>query len=236
MTGVDVVLYEPARGANLGSVCRALKTLALPPPLLLDAPEGLERSPEAVRLAHGSKDALEAVRRLTSVEELFSAYDFVIGTTNAHRRSVGESVGLRELPGLLERKGSSIRRAALLFGSEARGVPSELLARCDLVSTIPLAIDYPSLNLAQAVLLYAYELSPIAGGTGSPRAPGTADSGDAAETVISPSHRALRERLEAELERAGANGALIGRILERLALLCESDVALAHSALTALTE
>ena len=49
----------------------------------------------------------------------------------------------------------------LLFGCEASGLPNHALEMADLISYIPLAVDYPSLNLAQAVMLYAYELAPL---------------------------------------------------------------------------
>ncbi len=49
-------------------------------------------------------------------------------------------------------------RVALLFGTEDDGLDRRALDRCHLVATLPSAQDYPALNLAQSVLLFAYEL------------------------------------------------------------------------------
>jgi len=46
-----------------------------------------------------------------------------------------------------------------VFGCEESGLSNEELAQCDALSSIPLAVEYPSLNLSQAVMLYAYELA-----------------------------------------------------------------------------
>ncbi|MFP4330337.1 MAG: TrmH family RNA methyltransferase [Spirochaetaceae bacterium] len=239
MRRLEIVLLETGVGGNLGSICRALKTLGFPPPLLINPKNGILSSPEARRLAHGAREYLDHAGSLESVDELFRSFDFVIGTTDAHRRTVGERVEPGRLPALLESKGGSVGRAALLFGSEARGLSSEILSRCDLVSTLPLATSHPSLNLAQAVLIYAYELSPLRGGTGAAESL-LAGHSPPAEAVRKPGHppataghRALRRRLEERLAAAQANSALIGRVAERVALLCEGDVALAHSVLTA---
>ena len=224
MTRLDVILVEPQEGGNLGSICRALKTLGFRPPMLLDAPVDIEAAPEARRLAHGAREYLDEIERVVNFEEFEERYDFLVGTTARRRRAVSEYIDARQLPALLEAKGGTVSKVALLFGSEASGLSSGILRRCDLVSTVPLATSYPSLNLAQAVLLYAYELSPLhsrARGEASSRAEGT-------------EYRALRRRVEAILQEGRGNPALSGRVLERLALLEAQDVDLLHSVLNLL--
>lgn len=228
MNRIDVLLMEITEGGNLGSICRALKTLGFPPPRLVAAPPGIEESRDARRLAHGAREYLHNLKRYEKLEDALGEYDFVIGTTARPRRTVSEYIEAERLPELLKAKGEAVRTAALLFGGEAAGLSSESLNRCDLVSTVPLATDYPSLNLAQAVLLYAYELSPIEG----ERSPEVAD-GQRQETA---SYRALAERVERVLERRRGNPALGGRITERLSHLREGDIRLLHSVLNLLEE
>ncbi|MBD3669170.1 MAG: hypothetical protein HUJ29_00210, partial [Gammaproteobacteria bacterium] len=155
---------------------------------------------------------------------------------------VGEYRPITELPELLEEKGSSISPIAIRFGSEASGLPSSVLQRCHLVSTVPLATTYPSLNLAQAVLLYAHELSQIRVGgpvtAAAPEGAPTTDSRPEDESRLrssgeAGSYAALLRRLEALLEDRG-NPALLGKLRERLAHIDGNDVALIHSILNAL--
>jgi tRNA/rRNA methyltransferase len=58
---------------------------------------------------------------------------------------------------------SRSNRIALLFGPEDRGLSNEEIKRCQRLVTIPTAPEYPSLNLAQAVMIVAYELMLAAG-------------------------------------------------------------------------
>ena len=223
---VDFLLLEPEQGGNLGSICRALKTFGFGPPLLVRAAEGIERSPEARRLAHGAREYLDQLVRYDDLETALAPYDFRIATTARRRRTVAEYLPVDELTERLGEKGKSITKVALLFGSEASGLPSNALHSCDLVTTIPLSTSYPSLNLAQALLLYAYTLSNLSReSTASDEA---AEEGDTGE------YRALVARIEAVMSRNSGNPALIGRIRERLTHIREEDVALIHSVLNAL--
>ncbi|MFW6338355.1 MAG: TrmH family RNA methyltransferase [Alkalispirochaetaceae bacterium] len=226
---IDTVLLEPQEGGNLGSICRGLKTLGFTPPVLVSAHQGIERSPEARRLAHGAREYLGQLRRFETLDDALEEYSFILGTTARKRRTVSEYIELRMLSSLLRKKGEAVSRIALLFGSEASGLPSSALRRCHLVSTIPLRSSYPSLNLAQAVLLYAYELAPLL------RTPEEA-AGSYARSVgaRTPEYRALLERVERLLSERRVNEALLGRVRERLAHVEEGDVALIHSILNAL--
>jgi tRNA/rRNA methyltransferase len=66
-----------------------------------------------------------------------------------------------ELGNILTVKQGMLQHVSLVFGSEENGLSTRQLDHCDLISTIPLATDYPSLNLAQSVLIYAWELNSL---------------------------------------------------------------------------
>jgi tRNA/rRNA methyltransferase len=84
--------------------------------------------------------------------------DLVIGTSAKPRHAWRTVTPAHQLSALLRCKQGSLGKVALVFGCEAAGLSNEQLALCDLVSGIALIAPYPSLNLAQAVMLYAYEL------------------------------------------------------------------------------
>lgn len=111
--------------------------------------------------------------------------------------------------------------AALVFGREDRGLSNDELALCDLLTGFPMAVSYPSLNLAQSVMLYAWELSGLAGaGTDSP-----------AEETEAAGLGALRTRLETLLPKldAPADEKLSQWVFERLPLLSERDIGFVHT-------
>jgi len=88
-----------------------------------------------------------------------SDIDISIGTTAKKRLTRHNLYTANQLSDLIASKSGTLNSVAVVFGCEEHGLTKEQLELCDLVSSIPLAIKYPSLNLAQAVLIYAYELS-----------------------------------------------------------------------------
>ena len=85
--------------------------------------------------------------------------DFVIGTSakaRHHRETLYPPAQLKQL---LYERANNLNKIAIVFGCEAAGLSNKELTCCDILTSIPLAISYPSLNLSQAVMLYAYELS-----------------------------------------------------------------------------
>jgi tRNA/rRNA methyltransferase len=167
---VDVVLVRPVRAANVAAACRALKNMGLRSLALVGPPAGLDQ-PEARALAYGAWDVLDAAVPRTSLREAVAACTVVAGTSGrphpqawTPRRLAGAAADLTG-PG----------RLALVFGPEASGLTDEELASCHIRVHIPSHPAHPSLNLAQAVLVIAYELRLAA--VGAEPAPGGPESG-----------------------------------------------------------
>jgi TrmH family RNA methyltransferase len=155
---VDVVLVRPARAANVAAACRALKNMGLSSLVMVDPPEGLDR-PEVRALAYGAWDVLDAAQRRATLPEAVADSTLVVGTSGRPHpgawtpRRLGAEAGARAGAG----------RLAVVFGPEASGLSDQELALCHVRVHIPADPGHPSLNLAQAVLVLAYELR-IAGG------------------------------------------------------------------------
>jgi TrmH family RNA methyltransferase len=150
---VGVVLVRPARPANVAAACRALKNMGLSSLAIVDPPPGLD-APEARALAYGAWDLLDAAERPRALRDAVAGSTLVAGTSGrAHpdawtpRRLAAEASA---------RMGRG--RLAVVFGPEASGLRDDELAQCHLRVHIPADPAHPSLNLAQAVLLIAYEL------------------------------------------------------------------------------
>jgi TrmH family RNA methyltransferase len=150
---IDVVLVRPARPANVAASCRALKNMGLRSLILVEPPDGLDH-PEVRALAYGAWDVLEGAVRRPALRDAVVAATFVAGTSG--RRQGGDWTPRQLAADADARSGGG--RVALVFGPEKSGLTEAELALCHARVHVPTDPAQPSLNLAQAVLLLAYEL------------------------------------------------------------------------------
>lgn len=151
---IEIVLVEPAGPLNVGSVARVMKNMGLER-LVLVSPRCDPQDEGARRMAVHGRDILERAQQVSSLPEALIGCQRAIATT-ARPRTLGTALeSPREvLPWLLEENCP----AALIFGPEDRGLSNEELNYAQRFLSIPANPAYPSLNLAQAVAVCAYEL------------------------------------------------------------------------------
>ena len=157
MTEIIFVLVRPAVPENIGAAARALKTMGFQKLRIVGSDKHLEKP--ARILAHASNDILEGAKTFESLASALSDIDFSIGTSAKARHERRYQLTPTEVRTAIQNKQQLIQKTAIVFGCEESGLSNEELAQCDALSSIPLAIEYPSLNLSQAVMLYAYELA-----------------------------------------------------------------------------
>jgi TrmH family RNA methyltransferase len=150
---VDVVLVRPARPANVAAACRALKNMGVHHLTLVGTSAGAIPS-EARALAYGAWDLLDGARSTATLAEAVGEASIVVGTTG---RSAAAALTARELAARLGRSAQE-EHISLVFGPEASGLTGQELDLCHHLVHVPADPAQPSLNLAQAVLLVAYEL------------------------------------------------------------------------------
>ena len=153
---VFFVLIETMESGNIGASARALKNLGFSR-LELVSP-GKFPSEEAGWFAHGAGDILNRTRLHSELTSALSGKSVVIGTTQRPGKKRGLVYPVRDAAERI-RSLSKHNRIALLFGREDRGLTNEETAACSFMIRIPASSEHPSFNLAQAVLLIAYELS-----------------------------------------------------------------------------
>lgn len=212
------ILVEPAVPENVGATARAIKTMGFKNLALVNPCEYLNGP--ARWLAHASEEILENALTFPTLHDAVRKFDFIVGTS-AKRRSVKHDyLSVSKLPELLKSKGNSVRKVAIVFGREESGLRNEELKLCDLVTAVPMKTVFPSLNLAQAVMLYAWELSKIAGKSSSRKPPGKDES-----------FHSLVQKVRLVLTETGfkEQSAIFPRFLERIAFLDEGDIRLFHS-------
>jgi TrmH family RNA methyltransferase len=154
MERIRLVLLRPRNAENLGAAARAMKNCGLSDWVWV-RPEVEELGP-ARRLAVHAEDVLEGARRVDTLGEAVADCVWVVGTSSRKvegkrrllPRAVAEELVTRAAQGPV----------ALVFGDERSGLTNEEVDRCHDLSAVPTAPEQPSINLAQAVLLYAYEV------------------------------------------------------------------------------
>ena len=156
---IHFILVEPAVPENIGASARALKTMGFGNLRLVNPVP--YRAGKAHWLAHGSHDVLENARDYKSLEEAVADIDLVIGTTAKPRSVKYDYYSIKKLGRLITGKGTTIKNAGLVFGREESGLTNNEMLLCNLITTIPMQTKYPSINLSQAVMIYAYTLSDI---------------------------------------------------------------------------
>jgi TrmH family RNA methyltransferase len=150
---VDVVLVRPRNPANVAAACRALKNMGLRSLRLVGADPGLGR-PEARNFAYGAWDILDSVRFFPRLDEAVADATFVAGASGREDPAAWSARRLAAEGGARAAGG----RTALVFGPESSGLTSEELSLCHAQVRIATDPAQPSLNLAQAVLILAYEI------------------------------------------------------------------------------
>ena len=190
LTRVEIVLVRPRRAANVAGACRAMKNMGLRTLWLVEPGPGLD-DPEARALAYGAWDVLDGARRAPGLLDAVSRSVAVVGTTGRNAPGARTARRLAAEARELARGGA----LSLVFGPEASGLTGAEMDLCHSLVHVPTDPAHPSLNLAQAVLLLAYELrlaaleeagAPAGGDAGEPRAP----AGDLEQAV-----RELRDAL-----------------------------------------
>ncbi len=153
---VRVVLAWPDENRNIGSVCRAMKTMGIDELAIVSGGRRYDGNEVAVTAVHAA-DIFRSARFCETVQEavadcsLAVAYTRRQGKYRKHASRSPEAVATR-ITGL------SQGTAALVFGNEEHGLTTEQIDACHLACRIPTSPDYPSLNLSQAVQIACYEV------------------------------------------------------------------------------
>ena len=195
-----IILVRPQLGENIGAAARAMMNCGLTD-MRLVAPRDGWPNPVAIPMAAGGASIIESATVHASVAAAAHDLTFLAALSARRRDMTVQTSDPRGVTTELLRHGG---RAGLMFGPEASGLDNEDVVRADCLVTADLNPDYPSLNLAQAVLLMAWEWRTAA-------AQAQARSGDAVASVDEPGAEMatilerdrFHERLEAELDSGG---------------------------------
>ncbi len=155
LENIRIVLVEPKGSGNIGSVARAMKNMGVKDLAIVGGAR--TKSYWARAMAVHAKQILKEARRFSTLREAISDCNLVVGTTCRSGLYRSHSVPPREVARKIVTATHS-GKAGIIFGPEDHGLSNRDLKYCQLLMTIPTHPDYPSLNIAQAVMVCLYEI------------------------------------------------------------------------------
>jgi tRNA/rRNA methyltransferase len=155
-SGPVIVLVRPQLGENVGAAARAMMNFGLSE-LRLVRPQCGWPNVKALRAASGANEVLNRVRLFDRVEDAAADLHRLYATTARSRDLPKPVVTPAEAARQCRAELAAGRRVGVLFGPERTGLSNDELILADAVLSVPVNPKFFSLNLAQAVLLVAYE-------------------------------------------------------------------------------
>lgn len=192
----DIILVRPQMGENIGAAARAMLNFSLHN-LKLVAPRDGWPNQVAVNMSSGAMDIMPPVQIFETLPEALHDCHYVYATTSRRRDMVKPELKLHEAVADAKDKVAQKQKTAFIFGPERTGLSNDDLSLCHAVVTVPTNPEFPSLNLAQSVLLVAHEWLNEQEGNANKQ---DLDMGDSFPVT----HEKLEEfflRLEEELEK-----------------------------------
>ncbi|MGL4924011.1 MAG: tRNA/rRNA methyltransferase [Aeromonas veronii] len=216
------VLVAPARPANVGAAARAMKTMGFDAMRLVAS--RVHEEDEASWVAHGAQEILTQAEAFETLPEALADMDLVIATTARERGRYQHYLTPGEIREQIRSK-PSLGKVAIVFGCEESGLSNEQLAEVDLISYLPLKVSYPSLNLGQAIMLYAYEMSQLMDELNADGATAVAENFDNAGQV-----RVLKSKTAELLGELGVSQdeKLHQWVMDRVPMLPQRDLNMLH--------
>ena len=194
-----IILVEPQLGENIGSAARVMLNFGLTE-LRIVAPRDGWPNPAANTLSAGAFEAGVEVSVFETLEEGLGDLGFVLAATARPREMEKPVTNATGGVTLLEEQAV---KCGVMFGSEAQGLLNGQVALADAIMTYPVNRDFASLNLAQAVGVFAHAWGERAGGEGRFEGRGRGVGGGVSLPASREALIGMFEHFEYELERAG---------------------------------
>ncbi|MDQ2068167.1 RNA methyltransferase [Xinfangfangia sp. CPCC 101601] len=151
-----IILVRPQMGENIGGAARAMLNFTLDR-MRIVAPRDGWPNPKAVAMASGAGRVLDHAGLFPDVASAVADCDYVFATTARGRELVSEVVTPERAMAMARAMAAEGKKIGILFGPERAGLENDDIVHANAIITVPVNPEFFSLNLAQAVLLVAYE-------------------------------------------------------------------------------
>ena len=151
-----LILVRPQMGENIGGAARAMLNFGLDRMRIVEPRDGWP-NPKAGAMASGAGRVLDRAGLFADVATAVADCDFVFATTARGRELVKEVVTPERAMAMARAFAAEGKKVGVLFGPERAGLENDDIVQANAIVTVPVNPEFFSLNLAQAVLLLAYE-------------------------------------------------------------------------------
>ena len=152
----SIVLVRPQMGENIGASARAMWNFGLSR-MRVVAPRDGWPSKKAIAMASGAGRLLDEAGHYEDVASAIADSHFTLATTARLRGLTKQIYSPEDAIRIVAQKIGEGQNVSLLFGPERAGLENEDIAQSNALISVPVNPEFPSLNLAQCVLLLAYE-------------------------------------------------------------------------------
>jgi len=193
------ILHDTSHSGNVGSAARAIKTMGFYNLVLVNPrnPNATE-SEDAIALASGAEDVLKKALIKPDLDTACGPFQLVFGLSSRDREFGPPCISIEEACHLAKEALSNNAQCAFLFGTERTGLSNQDFNYCSHRVWIDANPEYPSLNLAQAVMVCAYEMrKTLFNPSSSPKSLNTIPSSLASIDEINAMMEHLTQGLEA---------------------------------------
>ncbi|HEY0143760.1 MAG TPA: RNA methyltransferase [Thermoanaerobaculia bacterium] len=154
---VRIVLVEPLEAGNVGAAARAMKNFGFTD-LWITGNKDPRTDDVSSWWAVGAIDVLEQATRVATLDEALVDCHLTVATTAVRGRQVLEQLTPFEVARLAEESLTGEHRLAIVFGREKSGLTGAEVMLCQRTAVIPTWPEFPTMNLAQSVAIFCYEL------------------------------------------------------------------------------
>jgi TrmH family RNA methyltransferase len=154
---VRIVLVEPLEAGNVGAAARAMKNFSFTDLWIVGGKT--ERTDNvSAWWAVGAIDVVESATRVDTLEEALADCHLTVATTAVRDRQVYDSIEPSDVARLASEQLGDEHRIAIVFGREKWGLTGREVMLCQRTASIPTWPEFPTMNLAQSVAIFCYEL------------------------------------------------------------------------------
>ncbi|HXI12730.1 MAG TPA: RNA methyltransferase [Thermoanaerobaculia bacterium] len=163
MPSLRIILVEPREAGNVGAAARSMKNFGFSELVIVGDHPTLQ--PVAEWWASGAGDLVHAARIVPTLQTALAGSHLTIATTSSRGRNADPDLEPRALAALYAAMPEQ-QVVSLVFGREDRGLTRSELNLCSRTAVIPTSELLPTMNLAQSVSLFCYELSRVTAAAG----------------------------------------------------------------------
>lgn len=153
---VRIILVDPQDAGNVGAAARAMKNFGFTDLWIVGGKQRVDAVSDW--WAVGANDVVDAAQRVATLGQALADCHLTVATTAVRARQVHEQLTPADVARVASEELGGEHRLAVVFGRERSGLTGSEVRLCQRTASIPTWPEFPTMNLAQSVAIFCYEL------------------------------------------------------------------------------